>query len=288
MAHKVLKPGKAYRFAIDYTNDPYYGATTDENDQYVLRSRHKQSTNEFYSYVTLYVTNHDRQMTLAVYPVQWGMPKVGYIARCLDQIAELGLKIEALCLDREFYTRNVFGFLLQAQIPFIVPVKKQSEQMKELLQGTQARYVKYRMSGKSPLILTIAVVVKYGMGKRGKYGVENLGYVVGGIDWHPRRVHDTYKSRFSIESSYRMRSQVKPRTSTKNPVIWYLYAIVSFLLKNIWIALLWMYFSPVKRGPRTIEMCAFRFNQFWVMVQDSIRNMMGAVKGIAVLWKPGS
>ena len=166
MAHKVLKPGKAYRFAIDYTNDPYYGATTDENDQYVLRSRHKQSTYEFYSYVTLYVTNHDRQMTLAMHPVQWGMPKVGYIARCLDQIAELGLKIEALCLDREFYTRNVFEFLLQAQIPFIVLVKKQSEQMKELLQGTQARYVKYRMSGKSPLILTIAVVVKYGMGKR--------------------------------------------------------------------------------------------------------------------------
>ncbi len=287
MAHKVLKPGKAYEFAIDYTNDPYYGAITDENEPYIIRSRRKQSTNNFYSYVTLYVTTHDRQMTLAVYPVQRGISKVGYIARCLDQIAELGLKIEVLCLDREFYTRKVFGFLLQAQIPFIVPVKKQSEQMKKLLQGTQARYAKYQMSGKSPLILTIAVAVKYGMGKRGKHGVKNLGYVVGGIDWHPRRVHDFYKSRFSIESSYRMRNQVKPRTSTRNPVIRYFYAIVSFLLKNIWIALLWMYFSPEKRGPRTIKMCAFRFNRFQVMVQDGIRNMMGTVRGIAVLRKPG-
>ncbi len=38
--------------------------------------------------------------------------------------------------------------------------------------------------------------------------------------------------------SYRMRNQVKSQTSTKNPVIRYLYAIISFLLKNVWIALL--------------------------------------------------
>ena len=42
------------------------------------------------------------------------------------------------------------------------------------------------------------------------------------------------RSRFSIEPYYWMRKRVKPRTSTKNPVIWYLYAIISYLLKNVW------------------------------------------------------
>ena len=224
--HQVLEPGNAYQFAIDYTNDPYYGKTTDENESYVLGSKRKQSTNEFYSYVTLYVTTRNRQLTLAVYPVQQALSKVDYLARCLDQIFALGLEIEVLCLDREFYTYDVFGFLTQNQIPFIVPAKKQSDQMKELLKGTRSRYAEYRMDGKPPLLLTIAVAVKYAKGKRGNHGIENLGYVVGGINWHPRRVHDSYKSRFSIESSYRMRNQVKPRTSTRNPVIRYLYAII--------------------------------------------------------------
>lgn len=245
--HRVLKPGNAYQFAIGSTNDPYYEKTSDENESYILRSKRKQSTNEFYSYVTLYVTTRDRQVTLAVYPVRQGIAKVGYIARCLDRIAELGLKVEVLCLDREFYTRKVFGFLIQ--VPFIVPVKKQSNRMKALLQGTQSRYAEYRMRGKPSLPLTIAIAVKYAKRRRGKYGAEILGYVVGGIARHPLRVHRIYRSRFSIESSYRMRNQVKPRTSTRNPVIRYLYAIISFLLKNVWIALLWIHFSPVKQGP---------------------------------------
>jgi len=286
LVHHVLKPGNAYQFAIDYTNDPYYGATSGENASYIVRSKRKQSTNEFYSYVTLYVTTRDRQLTLAVYPVRQGTSKVGYIARCLDQIAELGLKVEVLCLDREFYTRKVFGFLTQVQVPFIVPVKKQSNRMKELLQGTQSRYAEYRMRAKPPLFLTVAIAVKYAKGRRGKHGIENLGYVVGGIAWHPLRVHRTYRSRFSIESSYRMRNQVKPRTSTRNPVIRYLYAIISFLLKNIWIALLWMYFSPVKQGPRTIDMRVFRFDYFIVIIWEAIRASMGMVKGIPILWHP--
>ena len=282
----VLKPGTVYQFAIDYTNDPYYGETTDENKPFVIRSKRKKSTNEFYSYVTLYVTPKDQQMTLAVYPVQQRTTKVGYIARCLDRIAELGLMIKVLRLDREFYTWKVFGFLTRVEVPFIVPTKKQSARMKELLQGTTSRYAEYRMGTKPPVLLMIAVAVRYAQGKQGKHGVENPGYVVGGLDWHPLQVHRFYRSRFSIESSYRMRNQVKPRTGTRNPVIRYLYVIISFLLKNIWIVLLWRYFSPVKRGPRTIDMRTFRFERFVVMIGEGIRKSMGIVKEIPVLRLP--
>ncbi len=126
----------------------------------------------------------------------------------------------------------------------------------------------------------------YANGRRGKPGIENLGYVVGGLARHPHRVHQTYRSGFTIESSYRMRNQVKPRTSTKNPVIRYLYAMNSFLRKNVWIALLWMHFSPVKQGPRTIDMRAFRFDCFIVIIWEAIRASMGIVKGIPILRHP--
>ena len=45
----VLTPGRAYTFAIDYTNDPYYGTVVPRNEGYVIRSRLKRSTNDFYS-----------------------------------------------------------------------------------------------------------------------------------------------------------------------------------------------------------------------------------------------
>ena len=101
---KVLKIGHSYQFAIDFTHDPYYGTIVEENEDYVLRNRLKKSTTEFYSYITLYVITKDRQYTLAVFPVSQGFSKVHYIAQSIDVITKLGLQIEALCLDREFYS----------------------------------------------------------------------------------------------------------------------------------------------------------------------------------------
>ncbi len=283
----VLTPGKKYTFAIDFTNDPYYGTVVPENDGYIIRSQLKKSTNDFYSYVTVYAITRNRQVTLAVYPVTKGTSKVAYIARCLDAITAAGLEIEALCLDREFYARTVIAFLRTAKVPFILPVRKHSRAMKRLLNGTRARFGAYTMRGKPALDLTIAMVVLYAKGKRGKHGAENLGYVVDGVDWHPRRIHETYRSRFAIESSYRMRNQVKPRTSTRNPVIRYLFAIISFLLRNLWMAVLWNRFSPVRRGPKTIEMRAFRFDQFRLMIWEAVRSTLKIIQLIPALRSHG-
>ena len=70
----VLKPGKAYTFAIDYTNDPYYGSAVPENERYVIRSQLKKSTNDFSTYVPVYVITRNRQVTLTVHPVTKGPP----------------------------------------------------------------------------------------------------------------------------------------------------------------------------------------------------------------------
>jgi putative transposase len=282
----VLVPGESYQFAIDYTHDPYYGDTCIANEDYVIRSKRKRSTNDFYSYVTLYAITKDRQVTLAVYPHRHGISKVGYIARCIDRISELGLTIEALCLDREFYTRRVIEFLQVVKIPFIMPVRKQGQRLKDLLTGKKSRYTTYTMRGKPALQLTIAIVVKYQKGKCGKHGGVNLGYVVNDTSWSPFRVHQIYRSRFSIESSYRMRNLAKPRTTSKDPVLRYLYAIISFLLKNVWVFLLWTRFSPVKQGPRTVSMRSFRFELFLLLIWDHIRSTFKLVSKIPALRCP--
>ena len=196
------------------------------------------------------------------------------------------MRIQALCLDREFYARKVIDFLTTVQIPFILPVRKHHRAVKQLPNGTKSRFGEYIMRGKLSLHLKIAINVKYANGKRGKHEVENLGYVVHSISWNPHRIHEIYRSRFAIESSYRMRNLVKPRTSTRNPVIRYLFAIISFLLKNLWIAVLWTRFSPVKKGPGIIEMGAFRFDQFQLFVWEAVRVTLKVVLKIPALRNP--
>jgi putative transposase len=66
----------------------------------------------------------------------------------------------------------------------------------------------------------------------------------------------------------------------RNPVIRYLYAIISFLLKNIWIVLLWTRFSPVQQGPRTIDMRSFRFELFILLVWDYVASSLKMVRKI--------
>jgi hypothetical protein len=61
---------------------------------------------------------------------------------------------------------------------------------------------------------------------------------------------------------------VKAKTSSRNVVLRYLLTIISFLLKNIWVALQWMFFSKVQRGPRTIDEDLFRFDFFRLFVLE--------------------
>lgn len=286
-ADSLLKKGKKYQFAIDLTNDPYYGKIDDTNADYVIRSKMKNSTTYFYSYVSLYIIRKGERLTVAVFPVKKGVKMVEYIKRCMEKIQQLDINVEVLCLDRGFYSKEVFAFLQDEGIPHIVPVKKHSAEMKALLKGKKGRFTKYLMKGKGiPLEIDIAIDVQYQQGKMGKYGNVNLGYVVHGLDWTTRRIYNTYKKRFAIEASYRIRNRVKCKTSSKNVTIRYLYAIISLLLKNIWVVLQRIYFSPVKRGPRTVEENLFRFDLFRMLVWEGIRKVLRPVTEISALRTP--
>lgn len=281
---QILVPGKSYHFAIDFTDDPYYGKIVEANQDYIVKSKMKDSTTTFYSYVSLYITKKGQRLTLAVLPVKKGISKVEYIRKFLAFIDDAKVNIEVLCLDRGFYSNDVFSFLQKENIPHIVPVRKHGQELKKILRGNHSRYARYTMRGTGePLDLTLAIDVQYLQGRNMKFGNVNLGYVVYGIDWKPRRVYQVYKNRFAIESSYRIRNIVKAKTSSRNVVLRYLLTIISFLLKNIWVSLQWRFFSKVQRGPRTIDDDLFRFDLFRLFVWEGLRRKLKFVTCISVL-----
>ena len=132
---KTLKTGKCYEFAVDLTNDPYYGKTDLSNEKYVIRSQAKKSTNSFYSYISLYITNKNERFTVSVLPVEKDKTMVEYLSYFVDLINKLNFKIKVLCLDRGFYSIDVFEFLQNNNVPHIVPVIKRGKQIKKILRG---------------------------------------------------------------------------------------------------------------------------------------------------------
>ncbi len=146
----------------------------------MIRSQAKKSTNSFYSYVSLSIINKNERYTLAVLPVERNKTKVDYLTYFIDLIEELDFNIKVLCLDREFYSVDVFEFLQDKEISHITPVVKKGKAIKQLLNGRKARSAEYVMKSaqKQEVQLDIVIDVKYMKGKRGKYGCENLGFVV--------------------------------------------------------------------------------------------------------------
>ena len=200
---------------------------------------------------------------------------VDYLTYFLDLIKRMNLEIKILCLDRGFYSIDVFEFLQRNNVPHIVPVIKRGKQMIQILKGIRARNEQYIMKNSmKKILLDIIIDVKYLKGKRGKKGRENLGFVVFGVKWSPRKVSTVYRRRFAIESSYRMRNIVKPKTSTKNPEIRYFYTLVSLLLKNIWLYLQKKHFVIVKRGPKVIDEDKFRFDMFIILIEEWLRKKL--------------
>ena len=272
---KTLKTGKCYEFAVDLTNDPYYGKTDLSNEKYVIRSQAKKSTNSFYSYISLYITNKNERFTVSVLPVEKDKTMVEYLSYFVDLINKLNFKIKVLCLDRGFYSIDVFEFLQNNNVPHIVPVIKRGKQIKQILKGNKARREQYVMkNSRKNILLDIVIDVKYLKGKRGKKGLETLGFVVFGVKWSPRKVSTVYRRRFAIESSYRMRNVVKPKTSSKNADIRYFYTLISFLLKNIWLYLQKKHFTIVKRGPQVVDEDKFRFDVFIILIEEWLRKKL--------------
>ncbi len=273
---QLLHKGRYYSFAIDETNDPYYGEIVDENKDFIIGGKQKKSTNYFYSYISIYVVVRNRRVTLAVFPVRKNQKKVTTIKQFIDIIREKGYKIRVLLLDRGFYSADLFQYLQNEGIPHIMPVKAYGKKMKDLLANNQIRDFSYTIyeNGQNAQEITIKRFTSRRTAKDGTIEEKNLGFVYFGIDWSLLKIQDEYKSRFAIEASYRMRNIVRPRTSTRNPVIRYYFAIISFLLKNIWVVILMENFRKKQRGPIVIKIDWFRFEAFVERLWSKIRKLV--------------
>lgn len=209
------------------------------------------------------------------------IPSFAILTYLLALLEPLQLKVKRLYLDREFFCVPVIRWLQALNIPFEMPVIIRGKQggTRQLIRGRRSYKTTYTLTSKKygSVTFEVWVVCTYKKGKRGKQGREFFVYAVHQVKLSLHQIHDDYRLRFGIESSYRMKNQCRIKTTIKNPIIRFLFVALAFLIINIWIYLLWHYLSRLKISSTQIFSNLFTLKQMLEFLRQSIDRSYGVI-----------
>jgi putative transposase len=272
------------RVAIDLNLIPYYGEPSADELPYIYRSKAKDGTCSFYAYATLYVIKKGKRVTLAIRGVRSCDTNVAIITYLLAELCSLKLKIHSLYLDRGFFSASVIRWLKALDIPFKMPAIVRGKQggIRQLLTEGRSYKATYTMesSDKRSATFNLWIICTYKKGKRGQHGIEYFTYVVHKIQLSLTAIHQDYRRRFGIESSYRLKNQCRIRTTTKKPGLRLLFVGLAFLIVNIWIYLLWHFISQPRQGGRLIYRQLFGLKQMKAFLRQAVDRIYQVIEAI--------
>ncbi len=231
-----IKKGR-HKIAIDLNLIPDYGEASESEEVYIYRSEAKSGTCSFYAYATLYVLTQGKRVTLSIRGIRRFDTNVAIITYLLSDISSLKLRVKKLYLDRGFFSVPVIRWLQALDIAFVMPAIRRGKQggINQFWKGKRSFKTTYPMNRSKDDFVTfnLCVICKYRKGKRGQRGVEYFAYVIYKTQISLNYIHQDYRKRFGIESSYRLKNLCRIRTNNKKPVLRLLFVGISFLLVNI-------------------------------------------------------
>ena len=282
---RVLRK-RPQQVAIDLVLIPYHGQPM-LNLAEVFRSQAKDGTSHFHAYATAYVNYKGQRYTLALTVVERGEKMQEVVKRLLRRLAQLGVSIRMLLLDRGFWSVAVIRYLQAARRPFLMPVvlRGRKADHPEGPSGTcvfairkSGGWDEYTLSAanKQTARVLICVHCRNYDGQWGKHGRQTLVYAFWGIEPASTRwVRETYRKRFAIESSYRQLHQARARTSTRNPVMRLLLVGVALVLRNVWVWLHYAVLSSPRHGSRSLNLDLLPFKDLLLWLQHQAEYELG-------------
>lgn len=274
--------GRQQEVAIDATEIPYHGQAQAHAAE-IRRGKAKSGTTHFHTYASAYIRRHGKRVTVAVVPWHAGQAVLDILQRLLAQLQRMKIGIKRLLLDRQFCSVAVCHFLQAQPFQTIMPVPVRSQRLRQLRrESTRSYQTDYTMQSPEAGAVTIPlyVVRTYLHGRYGKHGVEVHFFTVLGRSWRDSfyRLAQKFRSRFGIESSYRLMNQVRARTSSRDPKLRYLFVVLALLLINLWCTLSWLFLALPRRGGRFLDKSLFRFQLFCDFLNDAIRTTRKPVR----------
>ena len=251
-----------------------------------IEVKHSSGTCSFYAYATLYIIKKGKRVTLAIRGVRWFDTNVAILTYLLAELSFFKIKVKKLYLDRGFFSISVIRWLQALNIPLIMPAIRRGTQggIKQFLRGRHSYKTTYTMTNgkENSVTFDLWIICKYKKGKREKYGIEYFAYVVYKVSTSLTYLHEDYRKRFGIESSYRLKNICRIRTNNKKPVLRLLFVGISFLLVNIWINQLLLKISHKRRGGRLIYRTLFTLKQMLAFLRQAVERKYKVVEGIYI------
>ena len=272
--------------AIDLVLIPYHGRHLEDPNE-IYRSQPKHGTSHFHAYATIYVIRKGQRFTLGVTYVRQGDPLEEVIRRLLQQAAKTGVKLRYLLLDRGFYSVDVIRYLQAARYPFLMPVvcrgrkpehPKGPSGTRVFLTWKRSGWGSYTLTNAAKRKATIAICVKCRnyRGQWRRHGRQKLVYAYWGLQPSSYQwVHETYRLRFGIESSYRQLHQARIRTCTQDPLLRLLFVGVALILRNVWVWLHWEVLAHPHRGGRRIDLAQLPFRAMLSWLRHLVETLLG-------------
>lgn len=282
-----LPPGIRHsrqRLAIDLTLVPYHGKPAKDPNE-IRRGEAKSGTTHFHCYASAYLIRNHQRVTLALTYVQAGDALSAVLTRLLDRLKALDVEPKRLYLDRQFFSVELLRLLKVKPFTTILPVPVRGKRLRSLLKGRQSYQTSYEV--RSPKhgkeVVAIYVVCRYAKGRRGRHRVEHLPYaVVGKFERPVSAARQEHRSRFGIESSYRLGNALRPRTSSRDPKLRLLLVGLSAILVNLWVYLKWTVASVIRpgRGGRTVREELLRLSRLGTFLTLAVQAIHGVVIAI--------
>jgi putative transposase len=177
---------------------------------------------------------------------------VATLSYLLAQLHQLRVRIRCLSLDRGFYSVPIIRWLKALYLPFIMPaiIRGKTGGTRQLLQGRKSYTTQYTLTSPQYGLVKcrMCIVCGYYKGFKLQHGIDYQVYVVYRINIPLHRLHAHYRRRFGIETSYRLKNHCRIRTTSKNPVVRFLFVALAFILVNLWVYLLWFFVGRTQRG----------------------------------------
>jgi len=276
--------GSKQRIAIDLTLIPYHGQPAKDPNE-IRRGEAKSGTTHFHCYGSAYVIRRNQRVTLALTYVRADDSVATVLQRLFARLKALEIEPKRLYLDRQFFSVELLRMLKIKPFTTILPVPVRGKRLKSLLRGRQSYQTSYEV--KSPKngteMINLYIVCRYAKGRRGLHRAEHLPYaVVGQFDGSVSAVRQEHRSRFGIESSYRLGNILRVRTSSRDPKLRLLLVGLSAILVNLWVCLKWTVASIRRpgRGGRTVREDLLRLSRMMTFLTLAVQTIYGIITAI--------
>ncbi|MEM9155437.1 MAG: hypothetical protein AAGB13_10405 [Cyanobacteria bacterium P01_F01_bin.33] len=110
--------------------------------------------------------------------------------------------------------------------------------------------------------------------------MQHLLFVVNRLGVALYQLPQHYRTRFGIETSYRLKNQCRIRTTTKNPVLRLLFVALAFILVNLWVWLLWTFVSLTRCGGRRVYPERFRLKTMMEFICQTVERQFPVVQQV--------